>query len=181
MLNLLQKDQKKKIAREYRFRFLITALYISFVGEIIALILLVPPFLIAHTKSEILSSQSASLQVQNLTIETNNLTTEVQKTNTYINAFNSSTTPTGVVAAINNIVATHDSSVRLNGLVYKIQNGNQQIVVGGIAASRQALLDFIKRIKVQPGVISADLPVSDFANAKDINFSINILAKPQQI
>jgi hypothetical protein len=54
-------------------------------------------------------------------------------------------------------------------------------VVGGVANSRQALIDYVKKIKIQPGVISADVPVSGFIQAKNINFSVTVTMKVQNI
>jgi len=181
MLYLLSKEQKNKISQEYRVRFLIVAFTLVFVGEIISLILLVPPYLTAETRINLLNEQSASLKAQNVTTETSKLTDVVRQTNTYLNIFNSSSAPTGVVSVIQNIISTRGSAILMNSFVYKAQNGQQQIIVHGTASSRQALLDFVKKIKIQPGVVSADLPVSDFAKAANIDFSITILVNPQKI
>lgn len=181
MLNLLPKDQKKKIIREYRTRFLIVAFSLLLAGEVIFLILLIPPYLTAKSRLYSLNSQSASIKAQNITTETDQLGAEVQKTSNYLDTFVSTTTPIGVAKAIKNIVDMRGSSVRISGLTYGVQNSNQQIVVRGTADTRQALLDFVNKLKAQPGVISADLPVSDFAQSKNIDFSVTFLAKPQNI
>lgn len=181
MLNLLPKEQKKKIIREYWFRFWIVAFALAFAGEIISLILLVPSYVTVKARTDILNSQSASLKAQSLTIESSNLDELVRKTNIYLDVLNSSSTPVGVISAIKNVVGTGGGAVQISGLFYTINNGQQQIVVTGNAKSRQSLLDFAKKLKTQPGVISADLPVSDFAKAQDIDFSIIVLMNPQKI
>lgn len=179
MLNLLPKIQKKKIIREYQVRFWVVALALTFTAEIISLILLVPPYITAETRINILNAQSASFLAQNVTIETSKLGNIVQQTNNYLNILNSSSTPTSAVEALQNIVNMPGVAVRMNSFVYTTQNGQQQIVITGTASSRQALLDFTKKLKNQPGIVSADLPVSDFAKSQDIDFSITILANPK--
>jgi hypothetical protein len=181
MLNLLPKDQKNRIIREYKVRFWVVACALVLASEIISLILLVPSYLTVKTRFDILDSQSAGLTVKNLTSETSDLSSIVQNTNNYLSVFNSSSTPIGVVAAIQNIASVRDKSVRIGSFFYRTNNGQQQIVISGNANSRQSLLDFAKRLKGQPGVVSADLPVSNFAEAQNINFSINILMNPQRI
>lgn len=150
-------------------------------GEVISLILLVPPYLTAQTRIDILNSESVNLKVQNLNTESSKLSDIVRQTNDYINIFSSSSTPVGVVDAIQKIVDVRDNTVRLGSFFYRTNSGQQQIVVTGNANSRQSLLDFAKKIKNQPGVVSADLPVSDFAKAQNIDFSINVLINPQHI
>ncbi len=179
MLNLLLKEQKQKIIREYRNRFIVVALALALAGEAISLILLVPSFLTAQTRIDILNSQSADLKVQNLNAETLELSKIVQKTNSYINILSSSSTPIGVVNALQIIVKTRGTAINLSSFLYRMINGQMQIIVSGRASSRQTLLDFVKKIKLQQGVISADLPVSDFAKAQNIDFAITIIMNPK--
>jgi nitrate reductase NapAB chaperone NapD len=181
MLNLLPKNKKNKITREYRIRFWVIVLALAFAGEIISLILLAPSYLTVQTRINILNSESAGLKAQNLTVETTNLSNTIRQTNSYINILNSSSTPVGAVDAFQKIVSIRGKAVRIGSFFYRTNNGQQQIVISGNADSRQALLDFAKNLKNQPGVISANLPVSDFAKAQNIDFSISILMKPQHI
>jgi stage V sporulation protein SpoVS len=181
MLNLLPKVEKKKITREYRVRFLVVAFSLCLAGEVISLILLVPSYLTAWTRLYGLNSQSASLKAQNVTSEITQLSATIKKTSDYLNALSASSTPSNVAGTIKNIVVTKGSSVKINNLVYGKQGTQQQVVVYGIANTRQSLLDFIKDLKAQPGIISADLPVSDFAQSKDINFSVTVLAGTKKI
>jgi nitrate reductase NapAB chaperone NapD len=178
MLNLLPKDQKIKLTREYRKRFWVVAFSLLLAGEIISLILLAPSYITTQTRINILNSASSGLKVQNLNVESANLSNIVEQTNRYLTALDSSTTPTGVVAAVQKIVEIRGDSVKINSLFYKLNSNQPQIVVSGKAKSRQSLLDFAKRLKGLPGVVSADLPVSDFAKAQDIDFSINVMLSP---
>lgn len=181
MLNLLPKNQKKKISREYLVRFFVVGFALIFIAQIISLILLIPPYLTAETRIELLNVQSAGFKAQNVTAEITRLSDIVRQTNNYLSLFTSSTTPNGVVPVIKKVVEVRDGLVKINNLSYKNQNGKQLIVVGGVADSRQNLLDYVKKLKVQPGVVSADLPVSDFVQSKNINFSVTVVMKAQNI
>lgn len=181
MLNLLPKDQKNKIAREYRVRFWVVALALALAGEVISLVLLFPSYLTVQTQIKILDSESASIKAQNLSAETSKLSEDVRQANNYLNIFAATSSPVGVVSAFQNIVDVRDKTVRIGSFFYKAVNGRQQVVISGNANSRQSLLDFAKKLKNQPGVVSADLPVSDFAKAQNIDFSINILMNPKNI
>ena len=180
MLNLLTKPEKKKIVREYRIRFWVVAFALALAGEVISLILLIPPYLSAQSRLNLLDSQSVGLQAQNLTAESSRLGAVVRQTNVYLGTLSSSSTPVGVVAAIQNIVSARGGEVRFKSFYYKPGNGKQRILISGNANSRQSLLDFAKNIKSLPGVVSVDLPVSNFAQSKDINFSVDILIDPQK-
>jgi hypothetical protein len=179
MLNLLPKNQKSKIVREYRIRFVAVACSLFLAAEIISLILLFPSYLTVQTRINILNSQSTSQKVQNLTTEIASLGSIIQQTNNYLDVFNSSSTPVGVVESLQNIIGTRDKTIRIGSFYYKTNKEQQQIVITGKANSRQSLLDFTKKLKNLPGVVSVDLPVSDFAKSKDIDFSINILMNSQ--
>jgi len=181
MLNLLPKNQKKIISREYRVRFFVVGFALIFVAEIISLILLIPPYITAETSIELLNAQSAGFKAQNVTTEITKLSEVVRKTNNYLSLFTASSTPNETLSVIKKMVDVREDLVKINSLSYKVQNGQQSVVVGGVANSRQALIDYVKKIKIQPGVISADVPVSGFIQAKNINFSVTVTMKVQNI
>lgn len=181
MLNLLLKDQKKKIVHQYRMRFLVVFLALTFAGEVISLILIFPSYITARTRLNILSDQSVSLKIKNVTTETSNLSETVQQTNNYLNILTASSAPNDVVAILRNITDIRGVSVKMDSFVYSTQNDGQQVVIHGTANSRQTLLDFVKKLKALPGVVSADLPVSDFAQSQNIDFSVTVMLNPQHI
>lgn len=162
-------------------RFWVVACSLLLVGEIISLILLVPPYLIAQTRMNILNDQSAGLKVQDLNKELASLTDIIKETNSYLAIFNSTSTPTGVVPALQSIIWASDKTIQLGSFFYRTNNGQQQLVVSGKAKTRQAVIDFVKKLRTQPGVVSVNLPVSDLAKANDIDFSVDVSINPQNI
>ncbi len=175
MLNLLRPEQKKKIIREYHVRFFVLALTLLFVSQIIAIILLVPSYLTSKSAADNLNSQNAALQAQSADQEGSTLNATIQKTNDSINIFSSiaSSSP-DVIAALHKVIDNKGGAVRIIGLNYSIQGKQQQVTMQGVAASRQDLLNFAKQLKQQKGIVSADLPISDFSQAQNINFSLPI-------
>jgi hypothetical protein len=180
MLNLLPKIQKKAIIREYRIRFIIMALVLLLMGEAIALVLMAPPYITASLRIGLLNSQSAGLKVQTATAEANRLSDIVKQTNTYLAVLTASSTPTGAALLLEHIIAVKDANIRLTSFNYS-GKGQQKLDIGGTASTRQALLDFVKKLKSLPGIVVSDLPVSDFAKSQDIDFSVNVtVADPKK-
>ena len=175
MLNLLKPEQKRKIIHEYHVRFFVLVFVMLFCAEMIAVVLLVPSYTISKARMDGLNSKSSVLQAQSISEQGAALNDLIKKTNDYISLFSVSASSTVISGAINSVVNNRGSAVRINGLVYGLQNGQQQIIVQGVAASRQDLLDFVKRLKQQIGVLSADLPLSDFSQAQNITFSLTVV------
>jgi len=175
MLNLLPKEEKKKISHEYRVRFAIVALTLTFFALIVSLVLLVPSYFTAEVRKSTLDSESAGVEAKNATAESAKLGETLRQTNASLSIFTSSTTPTGVVGLLDNISALRGTTVRIQDFSYTAAKGQQQIVINGKGDTRQALVDFTKKIRNLPNVVSVDLPVSDLAEAQNINFSVIIL------
>lgn len=175
MLNLLKPEQKKQIIHEYHVRFFVLVFVMLFCVEVLAVILLLPSYLTSKARSDALNSKSSILQAQSISEQGAALNDLIKKTNDYIGVFLASATSTSVSAALHAVVDNRGNAVKINGLVYSVQNGVQQITVQGVAASRQDLLDFIKRLKQQKGVLSANLPLSDFSQAQNITFSLVVI------
>ncbi len=174
MLNLLPKDQKQKIIHEYHIRFWVVIFALSLSAEIISLILLAPSFITAQMRLQVLNTQSAGTKAQDIASETANYESIVKQTNSYLSAFASTSTSTDGVDIIKNIVAIRGKAIKLNSFVYKTQNGQAQLAVIGTANTRQDLLDFNDNLQAQPGITSSDLPISDFVEAQNISFTINL-------
>src|SRR3989344_4079100 len=145
MLNLLRPEQKKKIIREYHIRFFVVGTSLFFVAEIIAIVLLVPSYVMTKARADDLNSKSSILQAQNLSEEGATLNAIVQKVNGYESIFLSSSTPVELSAILKKVVDNRGPAVRLDGFIYSAADNKQQIVVQGIANTRQDLLNFIKQ------------------------------------
>lgn len=181
MLNLLRPEQKKKIIHEYHVRFFVLAFALLLCIQVISIVLLVPSYTTSKIRADAANSQSSILQAQSVSEKVTTLNNLVKKTNDYVSVFVSLPTSTDIIGAINSIVDNR-GTVKIKGLVYNSsQNSLQQIIAQGVAPTRQDLLDFVKRLKEQPGVLSATSPLSDFSQAQNINFSVTVVRQPQNI
>ena len=180
MLNLLRPEQKKKIIHEYRIRFFVLALSTLLFVQMVAIILLIPSYTISKKRVDSLNIQFSVLQAQNISEEGSALNILVKKTNDYINVFLPLATQTDVTTPINNVLDNRGPKVRIIGISYGVlQSGEQQVIIQGVASTRQDLLDFSAQLKKQKGIVSADLPLSDFSQSQNINFSLTIIENSQ--
>lgn len=64
----------------------------------------------------------------------------------------------------------------------RVEDGMAPITVGGTARDRQALASFRDRLLTNEAVVSVDLPISNLAKDKDIQFTISVtLRKSDQV
>jgi hypothetical protein len=175
MLNLLRPEQKKKIIHEYHVRFFVLVFSLLFCIQIVAIILLIPSYAISKARSDALNSQTSTLQKQDESQEVARLNGLVNQTNGYINILSLTSTTTDAYLIIDNIVNVRGPNIKINGVVYGAQNGQNQVIIQGTAVSRQNLLDFVNQLKKQKKVLSATLPISDFSQPQNINFSLTVI------
>ena len=174
MLNLIQPDQKRKIIREYRGRFAVMTLSVFFVLEIIALALLIPSYIISIAQVQSLNMQQTAVQSQSTVTESAQSTALLQTANNQMSILATSSTPSGAAKSIQDLLANSGTAIRINGITYNTQNGLREIVIQGIAATREDLVAFSNHIQGEPNVRSVDLPISNFAQSKNIDFSMTI-------
>jgi len=174
MLNLLRPEQKKKIIREYHVRFFVMAFSLLLCIQVIAAILLIPSYTASKARSDTLNSQSSVLQAQSVSHEVADLNALVKQTNDYISVFPLISTSTSMYSTINNLVGARSQKIKINAVMSGVQNNQPQIILQGVAATRQDLLDFITQLKKQSNVSSVNLPISDFSQPQNINFSLTV-------
>lgn len=174
MLNLIQPEQKKKIIREYRMRFWVVSLVIFFGLEIISIALLIPSYIISIAQVQSLQLEEKSIQSNSTLAQSASSTALLTAATTQMAILAGNSIPVNAAKTILDLLSNTSSAIKINGLVYATQNGGRQIIIQGTAATREDLVAFSNYIKGQPNVSKIDLPISNFTQAKNINFSMAV-------
>lgn len=175
LTNLLSHDRKEALARDYLFR--VATLEVVAVGILILIhgVLLLPSYLYlseeVKTRTAHLESLAASLeaseerevgeQIAFLTEEAKRLLASIQVPRA-----------SSVARAVFGIAR---DGVRITGItISPPETGEGQMRVQGIAATRDSLRRYYQALSGLPFVSRADLPLSVYAEERDITFSITI-------
>jgi Tfp pilus assembly protein PilN len=174
--NLLPEDRKKTLRREYRVKLAVLSLAMSSITGIIVLIFLLPSFLsISFRHSEV------SLELKNLKRDTpellviEDLKSELKQINSKLMVLESKNIilPSEV---IEKIIGNQSAGISPNLFLFDLRGEQAGLKISGVATNRETLTDFVKNLRQEENFTEVNLPVSDLAEDKDINFSITFAA-----
>ncbi len=174
MINLLPQEQQKVLQKEYHFRRAAVAMYFVNAILLIAVILLIPSYVLVTYRAE------ATIPIQNSNEQAKRtaLATEVANDNIILTALTppaASIPPSSSIFLIMGDVPAGDSVTSID---YEPGSAAPfSITVGGIAASRESLLSFVEALRREPTIDSVNLPISNFASDADIHFSFIVTGK----
>lgn len=177
-INLLPPKEKEVVwleeTRRVVFFFTVFITIIMVIGSM----LLIPSFLnlfleqrefVALTKKE--EKVSADLKVEEILAEAKKINLSVQALKEYLSE------PPRASALFENLLATVNSSIVISGL--EIKKGGK-IQVTGVAATRQELLGFEKRLRDSGLLQEISFPISNIIKETNINFVMQGKTKERQ-
>jgi hypothetical protein len=177
MFNLLPETFKEKIKKEYKFRRLCVVFAFIILLQISFLIFLGPSWLISAYKESDLKMELDTKNISSAISDINATAYIIKSTNAKLTIINSTMTYFPFSPSMNAILASKNSSIHLNELIYaSTGSSTANISVHGISNTRDALVTFVKSLKESNIFKSVDLPVSNLAKNKDIDFSITMTA-----
>jgi len=176
MANLLPIPFKKNIRNEYRMRVAIVSLSLLAVLIGVALLLLLPTYTLSTLKHELVSSKLASeLNKGTASEDAEGNQRIVGDINTKLAVLNNEGLVT--VAAYDvtkKLLALQSSGISLSSIFFTKNDTEAEIAVSGTATTRADLRSFINALKEKQEFSSVVLPISNFVEMEDIDFSIQI-------
>lgn len=192
MINLLPLSDKEMQHKERRLRFVTTFLTLFVAVELVSVVLLFGPYLLASAKGRVATETLAMLEQKIARDGGESYADIVKDTNKRLGYFfDSNERRTADSVLIERIVQTIPvgisiSDIALDPLVPETDPKDKKepepvlgrlVYVGGTAQNRSALLAFVDMLKKTPGITGVDLPVSSFTQNTDIDFSITFAAQ----
>jgi len=172
MDNLLPLEQKKQIKKEYRLRALSVFLMLLAVLEIVGSVLLMPSYFFARTKDQIVRAEYETIEP--ISPEDEKLFVRLKKLQSRI----ATLVPQEQIdfQQAFSIFLTHLSpSIKISAFTVEPRDPNTYtLIIRGTAVTREALLDFSNAVKAEPSVMKFDIPVSNYAQERDIQFSATV-------
>lgn len=173
MANLIPPNAKRAVTIEYWLRVVTVWCVLIGFGFIAVALLRLPTFVLVQSQLQAFSSAYDEAVDKTSTFE------DAQETIVAANELSrllvdeeSQTAFSEMVEILDDIGGT---DVRINEFRFSTDaEGENGIVISGVAATRVALADFSKDIEAHPLYAEAELPISNLAKDRDIAFSINI-------
>lgn len=175
MSNLLPQEMKVRMRREYRLRLLAVGAFV-FAAVLGALaLLLTPSFVLVSSKLSLSEATLASRDVS--TSESYAKTVaEITKANDIAQRLSQAEPDVSITEAVGEILDTAGDDITVQGIVLSRNDASQYVIeLRGVAATRDALSRFIDRLKNNPIVTSASVPLTNLAQATEADFTASVL------
>lgn len=178
MLNLLIREDRYKIRREYLFRYANVFLMLAFVLSLSLILLWI--ILLKTTETEFVLYQEQNQKLENSEIVKlkKEYTYTLDKINTTHDLFiENKNNPTQYLEVVENSLVSGINIESFDFNFLKDSGKSEKIYsmkLSGISSRRDNLLAFTKRLEENPKISEVVLPFSNFVKEEDLNFSIDI-------
>lgn len=179
MINLLPKEYKISIKKDYLGRLAVVAglMFVSvcFIGTV----LLAPTlFLFLNNKKNINNQLSSySKKISNLALS-QEMEAEIKKINWQVDFINNANNSAKPSFYLQDFMKLKPTGIKIEGINYSNQKNKdieeKKIVVHGQAGKRDDFLNFLSETNKKYGPKNVSSPVSNIISEKDINFTMTV-------
>jgi hypothetical protein len=175
LTNLLPEDRQKALTREYLLRLSTVTLFFVAVLLVIHAALLAPSYLYLTEEAKAREAHLSGVASSLATSEGNELGTRVSALTTKADALISLSSAPSAAEAVRRVLSVPLGGVRVHGIALTLpENGEGQMRIMGTAPTRDSLRQYFAALEKLPGVSHADLPLSVYAEERDLPFSITL-------
>lgn len=174
MANLIPPDAKRAIIIEYWIRVVTVWAVLVGCGLLVVAVLRLPTFVLVRSQLEVFSNAYNQARIQEEVFEEAQHT--ISEANTLSNLLANSATTTSLSEIVTLLDDIAGVGVTISDFNFqKSDTDITQIDIRGLANTRTALADFSQNIEAHTLFDEAELPISNLAKDKDINFEITII------
>ena len=177
MINLIPPQAKKGVVKEYWMRVVSVWFYTWSAGLLGGLLIMVPAYVLINSQVSVyeVSAKTASEKVASFEDVSKGLAASSQRAGKLVTSFRQSL----ISERISTLRSLERPGVTISELtIGRVDEKYEPIQVTGNAKDRQALAAFRDRLLAEPDVAAVDLPISNLAKDRDIQFSLTVTLKP---
>ena len=175
MFNLLPENLKKEIKSNYRFRLVAVALLLLIFLQFTTLIFMLPSWISSYYREKDEGSQEQKMNQSLSSADIASIDSQIKTINSRIKILNSALNYPHLIPYINLILGQKTNAIKLSTIDFNLNSSNVTISLNGISDTRDSLLAFVKVLQATGQFKNVDLPISNFAKDKNINFSLNLI------
>ncbi len=175
MFNLIPDSVKEKILKDYQRRRGVVWLFMTAVLSIVVLIFLLPTYV--HVFFEV-KNVSASVEIVKSSLqlkEADEVVGTIKKTNEQLRTLFSASSSFKTSEIVERALKAKNSFIHITDIEYiETKIGSSTLQLRGIADRRESLREFVTTLESIESFEKVELPVSNFAKDRDIDFSVTI-------
>lgn len=177
-MNLLPQKEKTENRWNYFCRFSASLAGALLASSFIGCVLLLPSYILIKVKQAELKTNLVSLKNLREADGGEDVYRILEATDEKVN-FLSSKSALSLTMAIKKVIERRPAGVKIVGLSYQPQkdadNLSAKLSLNGVSNNREAIVGFVKKLQQEPSFSSINVPVSDFAKDRDIEFSLTLI------
>lgn len=171
MFNLLPDNLKKAIKFEYNTRRVVVILIFVILIQISTLVFMFPSWLISGSKEKGLELQLEKMGQSALSADATEIRDKIKIINNEIHLLDTGLQYPSLSPLVDYVLSKKTPSIRINSFTYE-GGKSWTLSLKGISSTRESLVSFVDSLKKDNIFSSIDLPVSNLAKNKNIDFSI---------
>jgi hypothetical protein len=178
VINLIPKEEKKKMKIDFRFRLALLFLVMFDFCIFIVCVSILPSYFISSAKDSLVNAKLETQKSQPLPLLGEESLAAVKDINSKLilveNAEKNQFLPSNKV--INAILLKKRSDIKITQILYENDSiKGKTISITGTAPSREVLLLFRLELEDNPVFRNVNLPISNFVKGSDIQFSLSLI------
>jgi len=178
VINVLPKPKKRILYWEYWKRFASVTLSLVAISGVLAVMLLSPSYFFTKSKESLAESRLEAFNKENPQITSDNLDKTINDINSKLILLSSRDSTNVADTVFGRILSIRPAGIKFNQILYKEKDPTTRILeVYGIARDRTVLRSFKSTLDADPNFAKVDLPISNFIERTDINFTVYITMK----
>ena len=177
MINLLPIEEKKKIHRDYVFRLLAVALGVVSVSAVIGIVTLFPSYFISDFQKRAAIEEAERTRKTNAEGDQENIASLLKEAQQKLEILSPESEKVFLRTIFDTAIGYKPDTVALTGMVYQEgSEGKLTFIMNGIADNREDLLVFSQNLKRDALFDDVELPVSNLAKDRNINFTLTVVS-----
>jgi len=174
IFTFLKGEYAKKIIGEYRKRLFILCLGLAILFSFSLIGLILPAFISMSSEKEVLILEKQSFSKKTTNDNQGEIEKELKNIKEMITVLALDNTANPITSVLERVLLEKGSGIILQSISLERKKDFWAVSLGGKALSREALVDFSKKLETTPSLSDVDLPVSSLAKNSDIPFSITL-------
>lgn len=173
MSNLLTKEEKKSVRKEYFLRTAVVSLALLFFTAALGATELLPSFFFSSVAKKLKNDELQRLSTEGAVGE--EMSKAIKRMNT-VTTFLSGEKNDSALATevIRKVLSSRVQGVIISGFTFEKNKDSQVLAVIGVAEARADLIAFVANLRNSEEFISVDVPAENLAKAENIVFNVRI-------
>ncbi len=174
MYNVLPKEVKSGLKKEYRLRLLVVFLLVLSVVSFVAMISLLPSYFSVAIKERQAKTAGEALSRLKQSKETENLILSFDSVKEKMAFFEEKGADFVISEMVSKILKAKPSSISVGSIVYDKRDKKGVFIISGVALSRADLISFQDKIERVAPFEKAELPVGVLAKNTNVSFALTV-------